>query len=574
MKHMKRRKAAVGTWLVEGVLWIALSLLILILACPAWATDYYVRADGTVTAADKGNATSCSAASTALSMAEFNAATFYGGDTVYFCSSGGDYTSVMIPTSNGSLGAGGEELRITYDGDPDGDGTYAHVKDISVGSGSCVVMFDAGNYTTMQHFEISGCAGEGIYGWAKTMPIKKFKLLHSKIHDVENRGIALIGENAIVETPANYFDETEIAYNEIYANGTDTADNDVGLSRYATNTHVHHNKMYGTATKGMDGVLFSYAGGGNIIEYNEIYNHNKDGAEHGEDGVDIKYTNEDVATPTQTEQWQHIRHNTIYGHTYQTGVTVHYGSRYVKIYNNNIYGNAEGIWAHRGTAGLVTQYIQIYTNLIHYNTQHGVIINDSAAGNIEIYNNLISYNGQSGTPSGYAGFCGLMIVAGTGNVVKNNIISHNYNASTSPRKQIYIDFAGVAGTTLDNNLYYHSGGAQYWYDGGVKSLSTIQSVYSQETHGSESDPLFASSTNFRLRLGSPAINAGVNVCTAEGVPYSTCTGDGTGTWTDIKGSVVPHNGKISIGAYQFTSFDTEQGESAARKSWRRVFRKF
>lgn len=117
-----------------------------------------------------------------------------------------------------------------------------------------------------------------------------------------------------------------------------------------------------------------------------------------------------------------------------------------------------------------------------------------------------------------------------------------------------------------NNLFYNNTKNIQYYDGANWQDLTLDATEIT------SDPLLA--TNFRLLRGSPAINAGVNVCTAEGVPFATCTGDGTGTWTDIKGSVVPHNGKISIGAYQFTSFDTEQGESAARKSWRRVFRKF
>lgn len=120
--------------------------------------------------------------------------------------------------------------------------------------------------------------------------------------------------------------------------------------------------------------------------------------------------------------------------------------------------------------------------------------------------------------------------------------------------------------THTNNLFYGNTKNIQYYDGANWQDLTLDATEIT------SDPLLAS--NFRLLPGSPAINGGVNVCTGEGVPYSTCTGSGTGTWTDIKGSVVPHNGKISIGAYQFTSFDTEKGESAARKSWRRVFRKF
>jgi len=46
----------------------------------SWGATYHVRADGTLTAMNKANATSCKNAGTALSMKEFNATTFSGGD--------------------------------------------------------------------------------------------------------------------------------------------------------------------------------------------------------------------------------------------------------------------------------------------------------------------------------------------------------------------------------------------------------------------------------------------------------------------------------------------------------------
>lgn len=146
--------------------------------------------------------------------------------------------------------------------------------------------------------------------------------------------------------------------------------------------------------------------------------------------------------------------------------------------------------------------------------------------------------------------------------IKNNIV-------TGFPQAVAVEHA-LAGLPLvhTNNLFYNNTKNIQYYDGAAWQDLALDATELT------SNPLFVSPSDFHLRRGSPAINAGVNVCTAEGVPFATCTGDGTGTWTDIKGSVVPHNGKISIGAYQFTSFDTEQGESAARKSWRRVFRKF
>ncbi len=76
----------------------------------ASAATYYVRADGTVTCANKANATSPNSVGTALSMAQVNACTFLAGESVLFSSQGGNYTTTLILPSGGS-GVGTE---ITY----------------------------------------------------------------------------------------------------------------------------------------------------------------------------------------------------------------------------------------------------------------------------------------------------------------------------------------------------------------------------------------------------------------------------------------------------------------------------
>jgi len=68
----------------------------------ASAATYYVRADGTVTAANKANATSPNAVGTSLNMAQVKLATFVAGDQVLFSSQGGDYTAVLTLPSGGS----------------------------------------------------------------------------------------------------------------------------------------------------------------------------------------------------------------------------------------------------------------------------------------------------------------------------------------------------------------------------------------------------------------------------------------------------------------------------------------
>ena len=76
---------------------------------------YYVRADGTVTAANKANATSDSAASTSLDVSEHNSCTFAAGDSIVISDAGGEYNATLIPPSSGTLGS---EINYTASGSP------------------------------------------------------------------------------------------------------------------------------------------------------------------------------------------------------------------------------------------------------------------------------------------------------------------------------------------------------------------------------------------------------------------------------------------------------------------------
>lgn len=64
------------------------------------------------------------------------------------------------------------------------------------------------------------------------------------------------------------------------------------------------------------------------------------------------------------------------------------------------------------------------------------------------------------------------------------------------------------------------------------------------------DPLFISASDSHLQPSSPAINAGVNLCTGAGVPFSGCTGAGTGTYTDYENHPVPIGPYSDVGAYE------------------------
>ena len=81
-------------------------LLILLSVCSGGkaggGTTYYLRADGQ--AANKTTATSCSSASTAMSVATHNAEAFSPDDVICLCDDGGDYKTSIIAPSSGTNG--------------------------------------------------------------------------------------------------------------------------------------------------------------------------------------------------------------------------------------------------------------------------------------------------------------------------------------------------------------------------------------------------------------------------------------------------------------------------------------
>ena len=68
---------------------------------------YYVREDGTVTAANKANATSDASANTSLDRAEHNLCTFAAGDTIVISDASDtseEYFGQFTPPTSGALG--------------------------------------------------------------------------------------------------------------------------------------------------------------------------------------------------------------------------------------------------------------------------------------------------------------------------------------------------------------------------------------------------------------------------------------------------------------------------------------
>jgi hypothetical protein len=96
-QEMRTKKISIWGYNMKRLLLI---LGLVLWVSPIWATTYYMRADGN--ASKKSSATSCSSASTAMSVSTHNSQTFSPGDVIFLCSNGGDFKSSIIVPSSGS----------------------------------------------------------------------------------------------------------------------------------------------------------------------------------------------------------------------------------------------------------------------------------------------------------------------------------------------------------------------------------------------------------------------------------------------------------------------------------------
>jgi len=112
-------------------------------------------------------------------------------------------------------------------------------------------------------------------------------------------------------------------------------------------------------------------------------------------------------------------------------------------------------------------------------------------------------------------------------IVKNNIVS----AATANHLIWITNNAGLT-PTIDNNVYL-SGGTKFYWKGTDYTFTNWKTQSGGDAASAEADPLFLSSSDFRLQSGSPAINAGVGVG---------LTSDRSGTWV---------RGLPDIGAYEY-----------------------
>lgn len=256
-----------------------------------------------------------------------------------------------------------------------------------------------------------------------------------------------------------------------------------------------------------------------VMSWNESYANTSWGAADG-GGMDIDYYNQNV-----TAEYNYIHDNKGYcvsAFAAEDTTTLNSIIRFNVCINNNnnSAAQAEGDFYLNAWDGGTFNGVQIYNNTSYWDS--------TLASNQEFLDNAAAFTGSM--PSFY----------------KNNLV---YTPLQSPGMvNAYPPF------TLSNNLYYSSASSpQYWfgYNGTwYSSFSAYQTGSGQDQNSIVANPLLGDpgydvdnvwpTTQYQPQSGSPAINAGVNVCTG----ISGCSMGGN----DFLGKPLPST--LWIGAIQ------------------------
>ena len=483
---------------------IASILFIFLLNLSSYSQNYYVSSS---TGNDKNDGLTPITAWQTLS--KVNSSTFVEGDVIGF--KRGDSWREKVTVNQ----SGTSSNPITY---------------TSYGTGNRPVFIGSQNYT-------SGWSLHATYPnvWYQTLPNHTQVVLFEGIRGTEvNRSTGDISE---IDAPyewgyegASFTFKTLYIYSEIDPNtytslevgqlnyGINVNDNDYIkiddiefmnynahgvflVGNYCTiqgiESHHHSSINYG------DGI--SIWGNNNLISNNILH-------ENGNHGVFIDHGNNNV-----------IEKNVVYDN-YHSQIDLH--AMGGSTDNNTIQYNKVYMTYHHTAVGI---YIESSTNTtVRYNT----IVKNSQGIQFEFNSTGWIYNNTMYDQYNYA----IYLQDCTGLIeVKNNIYKN-----TGSGAFLYSKY--ITNKEIDYNIFDLSGGAIIAEVNNVEYsvLATYQSVTGFDANSLATDPLFISTSDFRLQDESPAINAGVDV----------------GLTTDFLGN--PIVGLPDIGAYEYQDKKTGQ----------------
>jgi parallel beta-helix repeat protein len=186
------------------------------------------------------------------------------------------------------------------------------------------------------------------------------------------------------------------------------------------------------------------------------------------------------------------------------------------IGHNRIHDNGGwGIHHYSRSGGSSNDVIEgnyVYGNGRSCDRGDGIIL--ASGDNTQAFNNVVFGNRHNG----------IGVMYGSNSVVLNNTVSGNDGAG--------IVYAAQSGATIFNNIVAGNGGGDLVDGGDAAGISLSNNLIAQ-------DPLFAdaSSGDFHLSPGSPAIDAGLDV-------------SGWGVTTDFDGTARPQQSGFDIGAFE------------------------
>ncbi|HMK56523.1 MAG TPA: choice-of-anchor Q domain-containing protein [Dissulfurispiraceae bacterium] len=191
-------------------------------------------------------------------------------------------------------------------------------------------------------------------------------------------------------------------------------------------------------------------------------------------------------------------------------------------HSNTAYNCDVGMSIASETAGSASDYNTISYNLIYNNSQTGLFTGGVGGSSHNYYLNNTIYGNHAWSEL-------LVNPTSSFETFKNNIFVETGN---NP-----FGFQGTTGHILDYNLYYRTDNSDLIFDwNGIKNFADFKTADGGDTHSLRTNPMFIdpANGNFRLRAGSPAINAGINV----------------GLTSDFDGKTVPNASAPDIGAFE------------------------
>lgn len=189
------------------------------------------------------------------------------------------------------------------------------------------------------------------------------------------------------------------------------------------------------------------------------------------------------------------------------------GGANILIESNLVTGCQWGIEVGCENAGATASGITVRNNFLYNNDDAAIAVGGYDFPNTgRVINSIIRNNsavGNDALPGGVGDITGQLVVTATDGVSIFNNIFYKTNGSAS---MISVE-SGSTGLSLDYNLYYSSGSAEYDFEGaGYGSLEDYQAATLQDTNSLFADPQLRSvipGINFHIAVpSSPAIDAG------------------------------------------------------------------